>query len=109
VKRTFSDQWHRIASLRVGLRPGIVARLHHHRDEPWYVLHQPAHAGYFRLSPVSYRFVAALNPARTVDQSWRQAVEDDPEFAPGQDETFELVTSLYRNNLLYVEGGVDED
>jgi putative peptide zinc metalloprotease protein len=109
VKRTFSDQWHRIASLRVGLRPGIVARLHHHRDEPWYVLHQPAHAGYFRLSPVSYRFVAALNPARTVDQSWRQAVEDDPEFAPGQDETFELVTSLYRNNLLYIEGGVDED
>ena len=109
MKRTFFDQWHRIASLRVGLRPGIVVRLHHHRAEPWYVLHQPAHAGYFRVSPVSYRFMAALSPAQTVDQSWRQAVENDPESAPGQEETFELITSLYRNNLLYVEGGVDED
>lgn len=109
MKRTFFDQWHRIAALRVGLRPGIVVRMHHYRDEAWYVLHQPAHAGYFRVSPTSYRFIASLSPALTVDQSWRQAVQDEPELAPGQEEAFELLTSLYRNNLLYVEGGVDED
>lgn len=109
MKRTFFDQWHRVASLRVGLRAGIVVRLHRYRGEPWYVLHQPAHAGYFRVSPASYRFIVGLSPARTVDQSWRQAVQNDPELTPGQEETFELVTSLYRNNLLYVEGGVDED
>jgi putative peptide zinc metalloprotease protein len=109
VKRTFFDQWHRIAGLRLGLRPGIVVRLHHYRDEPWYVLHQPAHAGYFRVSPTSWRFIAGLSPAMTVDERWRQAVQEQPELAPGQEEAFELVTALYRNNLLYVEGGVDED
>lgn len=109
MKRTFFDQWHRIARLRVGLRPGIVVRLHHYRDEPWYVLHQPAHAGFFRVSPASYRFIASLSPARTIDESWHQAVQDDPQLAPGQEETFELVTSLYKHNLLFVEGGVDED
>ena len=109
MKRTFFDQWHRIASLRVGLRPGIVARLHHDWHEPWYVLHQASHAGFFRLSPDSYRFVLQLNPACTVDESWRQAVQISPEVAPGQEEAYELLSALYRNNLLYVEGGVDED
>jgi putative peptide zinc metalloprotease protein len=108
MKRTFFDQWHRISSLRVGLRPGIVARLHPDGPEPWYVLHQPSHAGYFRLSPGSYRFVCQLNPSCTVDQSWRKAVEEIPELAPGQEETYELLSALYRNNLLYVEGGVDD-
>lgn len=108
MKRTFYDQWHRVAALRVGLRPGVVARVHHYGGEPWYVLHQPSHAGYFRLSPDSYRFLQCLTPEVTVDQAWRQAVEDNPDRAPGQEETFELIFALYRNNLLFVEGGVDE-
>lgn len=108
MKRTFYDQWHRIAGLRLSLRPGVVARLHHYRDEPWYVLHQQAHAGYFRLSPQSYRFVCRLDPAQTIDEIWREAVQTDPEQAPGQEEVFELITALHRNNLLAIEGGVDE-
>mgnify|MGYP006272610887 CR=1 FL=1 len=107
-KRTFSDQWHRIAAMRVGLRSGVVARLHHYSGEAWYVLHQPAHAGNFRLTPESYRFVSRLGPERTIDEIWRQAVLDTPEEAPGQEETYDLITALYRNNLLFIEGGVDE-
>jgi len=108
MKRTFYDQWHRIAGLRLGLRPGVVARLHHYRDEPWYVLHQQSHAGYFRLSPQTYRFVCRLNPGQTIDELWRQAVDMDPAQAPGQEEVFELITALHRQNLLAIEGGVDE-
>ncbi len=108
MKRTFYDQWHRIAGLRLGLRQGVVVRLHHYRDEPWYVLHQQAHAGYFRLAPQSYRFACRLDPAHTVDEIWREAVETDPAQAPGQEEVFELITALHRHNLLAIEGGVDE-
>ena len=108
MKRTFFDQWHRITGLRVGLRPGVIARLHHYRDEPWYVLHQQSHAGYFRVAPAGYAFIQRLSPERSIDEIWREAVDRDPAQAPGQEEVFELVTALHRNNLLYVEGGVDE-
>ena len=67
MKRTFFDQWHRITGLRVGLRPGVIARLHHYRDEPWYVLHQQSHAGYFRVAPAGYAFIQRLSPERTID------------------------------------------
>ncbi len=108
MKRTFFDQWHTIAGLRVGLRPGLLVRLHHYRDEPWFVMHDPAHAGNFRLTPASYEFVASLTPKYTVDEIWRQAVLSDAQVAPGQEEVHELLTALHKNNLLFVEGGVDE-
>lgn len=108
MRRTFSDNWYRVADLRLGLRPGISIRLHHYRGEPWYVFHERAHAGYFRVNPPTYRFLARLGVASTLDEIWRAAVTEAPEETPGQEETFELVVALYRANLIYVEGGVDE-
>ncbi|MBF0181240.1 MAG: hypothetical protein HQM03_14550 [Magnetococcales bacterium] len=108
MPRTFSDNWYRIADLRLELRPGVSIRLHHYRGEPWYVLHERVHAGFFRVNPLTYRFLNRLTVAATVHEIWRQAVNEAPEETPGQEEIFELVVSLYRANLLYVEGGVDE-
>ena len=71
-------------------------------------MHDPAHAGNFRLTPASYEFVASLTPKYTVDEIWRQAVLSDAQVAPGQEEVHELLTALHKNNLLFVEGGVDE-
>lgn len=108
MSRTFSDNWYRIADLRLGLRPGVAIRLHHYRDEPWYVLHERAHAGFFRVNALTYRFLMKLGVAQTIGEIWRQAVDEAPEETPGQEEVFELVVSLYRANLLIVAGGVDE-
>lgn len=108
MKRTFSDNWYRVADLRVGLRPGVSIRLHHYRGEPWYVLHERAHNGFFRVNPATYRFISRIAVDLTLDEVWRAAVEDVPEDTPGQEEVFELVAALYRANLIYVEGGVDE-
>lgn len=105
---TFYDQWHRIAHLRVGLRPGISIRLHEYNQEPWYVLHEAGHGGFFRLRPEFHDLVAGLSPEQTLDESWRSAIERNPDTAPGQKEFFDLLTGLYAANLLHVEGGVDE-
>lgn len=108
MQRTFSDNWYRIADLRIGLRPNVSVRLHHYRGEPWYVLHERAHAGFFRVNPVTYQFLARLTVDATLDEIWRAAVTEAPEETPGQEAVFELISALYRANLVYVEGGVDE-
>ena len=108
MPRTFSDQWYRIADLRVALRPGVSVRLHVERGEPWYVLHQRAHAGFYRVNPNTYRFIAQLTVDATLDEIWRASLQQQPQDTPGQEEVFELIVALYRANLIYVEGGVDE-
>jgi putative peptide zinc metalloprotease protein len=108
MPRTFSDQWYRISDLRVALRPGISVRLHEERGEPWYVFHERAHAGFFRVNPATYRFISLLNVDATLDAVWRASLQTQPEETPGQEEVFELIVALYRANLIYVEGGVDE-
>ncbi|MEX8493767.1 hypothetical protein [Sphaerotilus sp.] len=97
-----------MAALHLGLRPGLSIRLHHYRGEPWYVLRERAHNGLFRVNPATYRFLCRLQVGASLDEIWRAAVNDDPENTPGQDEVFDLVTGLYRANLIQVAGDVDE-
>ncbi len=106
--KTFSENWHRVASLRLGLRPTVLVRLHHYRGEPWYVLHERLRNGFFRVNPVTWRFIARLDVSATVDEVWRRAIEDDPAGTPGQEEVFQLLMQLYGSNLLYLDGSADE-
>lgn len=108
MPRTFSDNWYRVADLRLGLRPGVSIRLHDYRGEPWYVLRERAHGRYFRINPVTYSFVSRLSVEITLDEVWRAAIQMAPEETPGQEAIFDLVVALYKANLIYVEGGVDE-
>ncbi len=108
MRRTFSDNWYRVADLRLGLRPGVSVRLHHYRGTPWYVLGARAHGAYFRVNPTTWAFLSRLTVEATLNEVWRAAVEQAPEETPGQEEVFELVAALYRANLIHVEGGVDE-
>jgi putative peptide zinc metalloprotease protein len=108
ARRTFHEQWYRIAGLRVGLRPGTVVQRHSYRGEPWVVLHEPAHAGWFRARPDTYARIAALSPERTLGEIWEAQTRTDPATAPGQEDFFSLVRDLYKANLLTVEGGVSE-
>jgi putative peptide zinc metalloprotease protein len=108
MARTFSDNWYRVADLRLGLRPGVSIRLHTYRGEPWYVLHERAHAGYFRVNPDTYQFLARIRVDTTLNDIWRAAITEAPEETPGQEAVFELISALYRANLIYVEGDVDE-
>jgi putative peptide zinc metalloprotease protein len=108
AKRTFFDQWYRLANLRVGLRHSVSVRQTRYRDEVWYVYHEPVYNGFFRARPDTHALLAHITPERTLAEIWRKAVEETPEVAPGQEEFFELISSLYRSNLIYVEGAISE-
>lgn len=107
-KRTFYDQWHRIAELRVGLRPGVSVRLHRYRAENWFVYFDAAHCGFFRARPETHALIMEITPLRMLNDIWRSYADKSPKTAPGQQDFFELISALYRANLIYIEGGASE-
>lgn len=106
--KTFSDNWYRVADLRLGLRPTVSVRTQYFRDEPWYVLHETNHNTFHRVDPATWRLLTRLSVESTVDEVWRASIDADPASTPGQDDVFHLLAALYRNNLLYIEGSTDE-
>jgi putative peptide zinc metalloprotease protein len=107
VSSTFSESWYRVASQRICLRPGIVARRQNYRGERWIVLENPFSNQFFRLRPEAYEFVARLRPDRTVEQVWQECLARFPDSAPGQEAVIQLLSQLYFSNLLQYDTAVD--
>lgn len=105
--KTFSESWHRIADLRVSLRPTVKVRKQLFRGERWYILHDPFNNQFFRLRPEAYDFIMRLRPDRTVEEVWEECIDRDPDHAPGQEDVLQLLTQLYYTNLLYFETPAD--
>jgi putative peptide zinc metalloprotease protein len=105
--RTFSESWHRIAGLKVSLRPTVKVRKQLFRGETWYVLHDPFNNQFFRLRPEAHDFVIRLRPDRTVEEVWEECLDRHPDDAPGQEDVIQLLTQLYFANLLYFEMPAD--
>lgn len=104
---TFSDSWHRIADARVGLLPTVRVHKQQFRGRTWYVLREVYSQRYYRVSPAAYAFLARLTPARTVDETWKAFLADEPEQAPGQEEVSQLLSQLHFANLLYFRSSPD--
>ena len=104
---TFSDHWHRVAGLRLALRPTLRIHRQSFRGETWYVVRDPMNDSFFRLRPQGYAFAARLSPERTVEKVWEELLEAAPENALGQEDVIHLLTQLHHANLLYVRGSAD--
>ncbi len=98
---TFSESWHRIAELKVSLRPTVRGRRQIFRGELWHVLYDPFNNTFFRLRPEAWDFVSRLRPDRTVEAVWEEGLQRSPDQAPGQEDVLQLLTQLYYANLLY--------
>ena len=107
--KTFSESWHRVAQLRVGLRPNVRVRKQFFRGRQWYVLHDPFNNEFFRLRPEAYFFISRLRPDRTVEQVWHECMEKAPDDVPGQEDVIGLLAQLHFANLLYSRAATDSD
>ncbi len=107
--RTFSESWHRVASLKISLRPTVKVRKQFFRGERWYVLQDPFNNQFFRLRPEAHDFVLHLRPDRTVEEVWEECLDRSPDEAPGQEDVIQLLTQLYFANLLYFELPADSE
>ncbi|MCP4621981.1 MAG: hypothetical protein GY850_00410 [bacterium] len=101
--KTFSESWHRVAGLRLSLRPTVKVRKQTFRGETWYVLHDSFNNQFFRLRPEAHDFVIRLGPDRSVEDLWLDCLNRNPDEAPGQEDVIQLLTQLYFANLLYFE------
>ncbi|MFK5926817.1 MAG: hypothetical protein QM483_09320 [Desulfuromusa sp.] len=106
-QRTFSESWHRVAELRVALRPSVTIRRQLFRGEIWYVLQDPFNNHFFRLTQAAYNFVIRLRNSRSVAQVWDECLKHDPDSAPGQEEVIQLLAQLHHANLLFCELAID--
>jgi len=104
---TFSESWYRIASQRIYLRAGVLARRQNYRGERWIVLQNPFSNQYFRLRPAAYEFVARLRPEKSVQEVWQEVVNKFPDEAPGQEAVLQLLAQLYSANLLHYDQASD--
>ena len=99
--RTFSESWHRVAGLRVSLRPTVEMRRQYFRGEKWYVLQDPFNNQFFRIRPSAYEFLTRLRADKTVEEVWQDCLDRNPEEAPGQEDLIQLLVQLHYANLLY--------
>ena len=104
---TFSDSWHRVAALRVTLRPQVQVHRQAVRGERWFVLHDPVANAFFRVRRSSWAVLGRFDGERTIGDLWREAIERDPEEAPGQQELVQLLAQLHAAGLLIAD--VPED
>ncbi|NBB79817.1 MAG: hypothetical protein GVY36_10280 [Verrucomicrobia bacterium] len=106
-KKVFSDSWDRVADRHASLLPGVDVQLQFYRGEAWRVLRAPYENEFFRLTEEAWGFVGRLNMGVTIDEAWRQAMERDPEGAPGQEEAIKILGQLSNAGLILSDIAAD--
>jgi putative peptide zinc metalloprotease protein len=100
---TFSEVWYRVSNQSVTLRAQVKVQRQNFRGEKWFVLQDPFNNQFFRLRPQAYEFLARLNPKQTLEETWLECLEYNPDSTPGQEEIIQLLTQLYHANLIHYD------
>ena len=98
-KSVFSASWYRVRSLKPRLRSHAQIHRHQYRGETWHVLQELSMERFFRFSPSAYQVIGLMDGEKTVEQIW-EVVCDKPGDAPTQDEMIEVLSQLYRADVL---------
>lgn len=95
-----SSSWHKVATLRPSLVPGLRVVRQQVRDQVWHVLVEPASGRQLRLNPAAYAVVARLDGQSAVEQVWQRQLAQQREDAPTQDEVLRLLSQLFRGGMV---------
>ncbi len=100
MKPVFSDAWYRVADLRPTLRAQVRIHRHTYRGQRWHVTQDLTTGQFLRFDAVAYRTIGWMDGERTVDEIWHALIRELGDQAPSQDALLQLLTQLYRANLL---------
>lgn len=106
-KKVFSDSWDRVADRHAQLLPGVDCHSQFYRGESWRILRAPYANEFYRLTEEAWGFVARLSMDVTINEAWQQAMERDPEGAPGQEEAIEILGQLSGAGLILSDLAAD--
>lgn len=96
----FSTSWYRVAALKPRLRSHAHMHRHEYRGETWCVLQDLTMERFLRFSPAVSLMINFMDGQRTVDEIWRYGCSHLGDEAPTQDEMIQLLTQLYRADVL---------
>lgn len=95
-----SASWHRVATLRPDLAPGLRVVRQPVRGQVWHVLVEPGSGRQVRLNPAAYGLVARFDGHATVGGLWERQLAQLREQAPTQDEVLRLLAQLFRGGMI---------
>lgn len=107
VKPIFSASWYRVAGLKPRLRSQAQIHRHRYRGEICYVLQDISMERFLRFSPAAYSIIGTMDGERTVDEIWQQGCARLGDDAPTQDDMVQLLTQLYRADVLQCDVSPD--
>lgn len=96
----FSTSWYRVAALKPRLRSHAHIHRHEYRGETWCVLQDLTMERFLRFSPAVSLMINFMDGQRTVEEIWRYGCARLGDEAPTQDEMIQLLTQLYRSDVL---------
>lgn len=99
--------WERIAPLRPRLRSHARIHRHQYRGELWYVVEDEASGRYHRLTPEGYMIAGLMDGTRTVGEILETARQRLGADAPGEGEVMQMLTMLYRADLILTDRRID--
>ncbi len=99
--------WQRIAPLRPRLRSHARIHRHQYRDELWYVVEDEASGRYHRLTPEGYLIAGLMDGSRSVEEILAIARVRLAADAPGEGEVMQMLTMLYRADLILTDRRID--
>lgn len=95
-----SPDWYRMGPLKLRLRSGVAVSRQPLRGEVWHVLTDPISGRHHRFNDSAYRFIAACDGQRTLDEVWTECLAADGDAAPTQGEAIAIVAQAHAAHLL---------
>jgi len=99
----YSPSWYRVADLKPRLRSHCQLHRHSYRGELWYVLQNPVTGRFHRFSPAAYLIIGMFDGQYTVQEIWEQAAQKLGDDVPTQQEVINLLTQLFRADVLQTD------
>ena len=100
AKSIFSTSWYRVEALKPRLRTHAKIHRHQYRGDTWYVLQDLTMERFLRFSPTTYSVIGLMDGGRTVKEIWDTACARLGDDAPTQDEMIQVLSQLYRADVL---------
>ncbi|GAA4652675.1 hypothetical protein GCM10023116_49590 [Kistimonas scapharcae] len=105
----FSQSWYRVADMVVRLRRHADVHRHIYRGQVWFVLQDHATGQFHRFTPEAWHIIGLMDGSRSLQAIWEQACRQLGDSMPSQDEVIDLVSRLFRANLLNSDSVPDID
>jgi putative peptide zinc metalloprotease protein len=102
-----SERWHRVAALRPRWRLHARSDPQQVRGATWHVVIGDGRSSAMRLDAAAWSIAGRCDGRRTMQAIWDEALADDPEGAPTQDEAIDLLARLVEERCLACDGLAD--